>query len=341
MKPDFFCDLDALRGERLGDGNRRMIAGDVCQSPSRWASPRTDPRADDARHLRCVWRPHPPQAAARGLSPVSRGRLPAQFAVIGIARTQMDDEAFRTQFRDSLKEFAGADAHGDEVAASLASRMYYVTGETDDAGLYQRLAGAPDGDQRGRGRALLPRHSSDRLFDRDRAAGRLGSRRRTVQGLAAHHRREAVRHRPRQRARAQSARPPAFRRRSGLSHRSLSGEGNRPEPAGVPVRQRHVRAGLEPALHRPRPDHGRRDRRRRASRGVLRGRRRAARHGAEPPDAGARRSSRWSRRSPSPPRACGTARWMRCWRCNRSCRAAMERALRPARSCGRSIVPAG
>ncbi len=68
-----------------------------------------------------------------------RGRLPAQFAVIGIARTQMDDEAFRTQFRDSLKEFAGTDAHGDEVAASLASRMYYVSGETDDAGLYQRL----------------------------------------------------------------------------------------------------------------------------------------------------------------------------------------------------------
>ena len=28
---------------------------------------------------------------------------------------------------------------GDEVAASLASRMYYVSGETDDAGLYQRL----------------------------------------------------------------------------------------------------------------------------------------------------------------------------------------------------------
>ena len=68
-----------------------------------------------------------------------RGRLPAQFAVIGIARSQMDDEAFRTQFRDSLKEFAGTDADGDEVAASLASRMYYVSGETDDAGLYQRL----------------------------------------------------------------------------------------------------------------------------------------------------------------------------------------------------------
>ena len=68
-----------------------------------------------------------------------RGRLPAQFAVIGIARSVMDDEAFRTLFHDSLKEFAGAGAAGDEVAQSLASRMYYVAGETDDPGLYQRL----------------------------------------------------------------------------------------------------------------------------------------------------------------------------------------------------------
>ena len=51
----------------------------------------------------------------------------------------MDDEAFRTQFRDSLKEFAGRRAGGDEVAESLASRMYYVAGEIDDPAFYQRL----------------------------------------------------------------------------------------------------------------------------------------------------------------------------------------------------------
>ena len=68
-----------------------------------------------------------------------RGRLPAQFAVIGIARGQLSDDAFRTQFRNSLKEFAGVDTGNDDVAESLASQMYYVAGETDDAGLYQRL----------------------------------------------------------------------------------------------------------------------------------------------------------------------------------------------------------
>jgi glucose-6-phosphate 1-dehydrogenase len=67
-----------------------------------------------------------------------RGRLPAQFAVIGIARTPMDDEAFRTQFRESIKEFA-ATAPWDEIAQSLASRMYYLAGEFDDRTFYQRL----------------------------------------------------------------------------------------------------------------------------------------------------------------------------------------------------------
>src|SRR5262245_62841091 len=51
-----------------------------------------------------------------------RGRLSAQFAVIGIARTEMTDESFRQQFRDSLAEFAGVSAAKDEVAESLASR---------------------------------------------------------------------------------------------------------------------------------------------------------------------------------------------------------------------------
>ena len=82
-------------------------------------------------------------------------------------------------------------------------------------------------------------------------------------------------------------RAPALQRGPGLSHRSLSREGNRPEPDGVPVRQRHVRADLESPLHRSRADHRGGNRRRRAARELLRRRRRASRHGAEPPDAAA------------------------------------------------------
>ena len=67
-----------------------------------------------------------------------RGRLPAQFAVIGISRSEMDDDAFRSQFRESLAEFAGPDSW-DDVAKSLASRMYYVSAETDDPEVYRQL----------------------------------------------------------------------------------------------------------------------------------------------------------------------------------------------------------
>jgi glucose-6-phosphate 1-dehydrogenase len=65
-------------------------------------------------------------------------RLPPRFAVIGVGRTQMDDEKFRGQFKDSLREFAKVEGE-DEVATSLVRRIYYVSGDLDDPGLYQRL----------------------------------------------------------------------------------------------------------------------------------------------------------------------------------------------------------
>ena len=71
---------------------------------------------------------------------LSRGqRLPARFAVVGIARTAMTDDEFRAQFRESLREFAKADAADDEVSRSLQEQMYFVSGEMDDPVLYQRL----------------------------------------------------------------------------------------------------------------------------------------------------------------------------------------------------------
>jgi glucose-6-phosphate 1-dehydrogenase len=71
---------------------------------------------------------------------LSRGqRLPAQFAVIGVARSPLSDEDFRQLFRDSLREFAGIDAAKDDVARSLESRLSYLSGEMDDPALYAAL----------------------------------------------------------------------------------------------------------------------------------------------------------------------------------------------------------
>ena len=82
---------------------------------------------------------------------LSRGqRLPARFAVIGVARSPMSDEEFRTLFHDSLAEFAGL-AKPDDVSTILARDMAYVQGEMDDPALYRQLAskledlGAPEG----------------------------------------------------------------------------------------------------------------------------------------------------------------------------------------------------
>ena len=61
-----------------------------------------------------------------------------------------------------------------------------------------------------------------------------------------------------------------LRRDAGLPHRPLPRQGDGPEPAGVPLRQRHVRAAVEPQLHRQRADHGRRGHRHRHPRRVLR-----------------------------------------------------------------------
>jgi glucose-6-phosphate 1-dehydrogenase len=71
---------------------------------------------------------------------LSRGqRLPARFSVVGVARSQMTDDAFRQEFHDSLKEYAGVE-RPDEVSSTLARGLSYLSGETDDAGLYERLA---------------------------------------------------------------------------------------------------------------------------------------------------------------------------------------------------------
>ena len=71
-------------------------------------------------------------------------------------------------------------------------------------------------------------------------------------------------------------------RKPDLPDRPLSRQGDGPEHHGAPLRQRHVRAAVEPQPHRSRADHRGRDGRRRAARQVLRRDRRVARHGAEP-----------------------------------------------------------
>ena len=93
----------------------------------------------------------------------------------------------------------------------------------------------------------------------------------------------------------------------------------------LPVRQRVVRAGLEPQLHRLRPDHRRRGHRHREPRRLLRPCRRAARPDPEPHAAAAGAADDGAADRRSRPTACATRR-SRCSR--RSCRRRSRRSRR-------------
>ena len=70
---------------------------------------------------------------------LSRGqRLPARFSIMGVAREDIGDEAFREVFRKSLEEFAGVKGD-DPVARSVAARMHYMGGDFKNPDTFQRL----------------------------------------------------------------------------------------------------------------------------------------------------------------------------------------------------------
>jgi glucose-6-phosphate 1-dehydrogenase len=58
------------------------------------------------------------------------GMLPEGFAIVGYARSQMDDEAFRERARDAIRVFAKGDPQGEEWE-EFSRRLSYVAGEFD------------------------------------------------------------------------------------------------------------------------------------------------------------------------------------------------------------------
>ena len=172
--------------------------------------------------------------------------------------------------------------------ASFSERIRYHRARLRGPGRVRRAGEAADDDRRGqrhaRQPAVLPRDPAVAVRRDRRAAGPRRARPRAARRrLAADRHREAVRPRPRFGQAAQPRGRQGLPRVAGLPHRPLPGQGDRPQPAGLPVRQRDLRAALEPALRRPRADHRGRVDRHREPRRVLRGDRRVARRPPEPP----------------------------------------------------------
>ena len=245
-----------------------------------------------ARHLRRLRRPDAPQALPRALlardaqapaGEVRRSSAPP-------AREWTDDE-FREQMEHAVREF-GRDDFDEDVWDWLAKATHYVAVDfADDEPGRQ----APRSAERARREArharqprLLPRRPAAR--DRRCSSREIGERRKAegwtrliVEKPFGHDLASA------RELNAQLQR--ALRRGRGLPHRPLPRQGDRPEPARAAVRERDLRADLEPAVRRPHPDHGRRDDRDRGTRRLLRAGRRDPRHLPEPP-AAARRADR-------------------------------------------------
>src|SRR6185437_1432685 len=67
-------------------------------------------------------------------------RLSSGFAVIGISRTPMSDDAFREKMLDAVKKFSEDTEFDETVWKSFADGLFYVAGDIADQKLYQDLA---------------------------------------------------------------------------------------------------------------------------------------------------------------------------------------------------------
>jgi glucose-6-phosphate 1-dehydrogenase len=68
------------------------------------------------------------------------GRLPENFAVIGVARTEFDDDAFRTHLHDGAMEHARLGAQDEQAWGAFASHVTYLCGDYADPQTYEALS---------------------------------------------------------------------------------------------------------------------------------------------------------------------------------------------------------
>jgi glucose-6-phosphate 1-dehydrogenase len=70
---------------------------------------------------------------------VQQRLLPAEFAIVGLARTEMTSEEFRARLREAVEEFSAEKSVDEEVWNSFAQGLYYITGDINTADDYRKL----------------------------------------------------------------------------------------------------------------------------------------------------------------------------------------------------------
>src|SRR6186997_2358631 len=66
--------------------------------------------------------------------------LPEPFAVVGVARSEMTNEQFRTRMREAIADFARVQPPSARVWDRFAQALFYYSGDPSDAATYPGLA---------------------------------------------------------------------------------------------------------------------------------------------------------------------------------------------------------
>jgi len=66
--------------------------------------------------------------------------LPAEFAIVGLGRTEMSSEEFRTRMKASVEQFSEAKRVDEEVWNSFAQGLSYLTSDINNADDYRKLS---------------------------------------------------------------------------------------------------------------------------------------------------------------------------------------------------------
>src|SRR6201995_1358693 len=70
---------------------------------------------------------------------VQQRLLPAEFAIVGGARSPMSDDDFRGKMKEAIVEFSEAKSVDDSVWGSFAQGIHYIAGDINAASVYQQL----------------------------------------------------------------------------------------------------------------------------------------------------------------------------------------------------------
>jgi len=66
------------------------------------------------------------------------GHLPDEFAILGVARPQIDVAAYRAQMRERVRTAEGEPLDAEKWKR-IEDRLSYMSGEFDDAALYEAI----------------------------------------------------------------------------------------------------------------------------------------------------------------------------------------------------------